>query len=620
MNASPRSIRKLHVLNKLKVRTRTYAGYSAVVANSLGVAGFGAFRFLNVTKQVHTMDVLSGVVSHVLEATANIEAVRRTKTRYRLDRNEGSLAELKDHVALAKGEPVSDPAGKVLIEAVRAALSAYVSAFSATSEAHLKSVDLYETQLVPQIIEMRKQLAIVTDSLEGSFASGGDATSDLLASTSLVQEIMAGFSPVVGATLALLIGRGIVRSLARMTDAMTKHATGDKSIDIPLRENTDELGDMARAVEVFKNHMIKTDPVAAEQPQEQAVKERRVVQLNELVRGFETKGPPRSKRFKWCSVAHRHHGRRRLAIHGFSETRKARCGWRAFARHHGDGPASHNRRFGYFSANPEVSAMVGVLSLGATELAATAQLMSSTATRTNKQASTVAAAAKEASVGVGTVSAAAEELTASISEISRQVTQSSNITGRAVPDAQRADVIVQALAEGAAKNGHVVGLITNIAGQTNLLALNATIAAARAGDARKGFAVVTSEVKGLANQTAKATQEIGAQIAQIQAATNEAVDAIRGITRTIEELSSIAISITAAVEEQGAATAEIARNVQQTAQSAHDVKKNFGDVSQTATETGAAASQVLSAAGELSRQAKQLTSEAGSFIADVRAA
>jgi methyl-accepting chemotaxis protein len=200
------------------------------------------------------------------------------------------------------------------------------------------------------------------------------------------------------------------------------------------------------------------------------------------------------------------------------------------------------------------------------------------------------------------------------------VTQSTKITGEAVADARRTDTIVRALAEGAEKIGHVVGMITDIAGQTNLLALNATIEAARAGDAGKGFAVVASEVKSLANQTAKATEEIGIQIAQIQSATKEAVDAIRGITGTIEEVSSISVSIAAAVEEQGAATAEIARNVQQTAQSAMDVTVNIGNVSQAATDTGAAADRVLSAAGDLSRQAEQLNTEVSTFIAEVRAA
>jgi methyl-accepting chemotaxis protein len=200
------------------------------------------------------------------------------------------------------------------------------------------------------------------------------------------------------------------------------------------------------------------------------------------------------------------------------------------------------------------------------------------------------------------------------------VARSAKITDRAVEDTQRTDVIVRALAEAAEKIGHVMGLISDIAGQTNLLALNATIEAARAGDAGKGFAVVASEVKSLATQTSKATEEIGVQIGQIQAATKEAVEAIHGITVTIEEVSTIAANIAASVEEQGAATAEIARNVQQTAKATQDVTVNISGVSRASTEAGAAAGQVLSAAGDLSKQAEVLSAEVISFLSDVRAA
>jgi methyl-accepting chemotaxis protein len=284
--------------------------------------------------------------------------------------------------------------------------------------------------------------------------------------------------------------------------------------------------------------------------------------------------------------------------------------------------AGHDRKLQQLGSKFEASVgqLVRLMAAGSTQLKTTAQSMAATATKTNHQAATVAAAAEEASAGVATVAAAAEELTASIGEISRQVSQSAKITGQAVANAQRTNVIVEALAEGANKIGDVVALITNIAGQTNLLALNATIEAARAGDAGKGFAVVASEVKSLANQTAKATEEIAAQITQIQSATKEAVDAIRGITGPIEEVGLIAVTIAAAVEEQSAATAEIARNVQQTAQSAQEVTVNISSVNQAATATGTAAGQVSTAASDLSSQAEQLATDVSRFITDVQAA
>ena len=267
-----------------------------------------------------------------------------------------------------------------------------------------------------------------------------------------------------------------------------------------------------------------------------------------------------------------------------------------------------------------IGSMVAMLSGNAAGLQDTAQSMSATALQTNDMASLVAASAEEASRGVHTVAAAADELSASIHEINRQVSHSTRITEQAVASANHTDAIVRALADGAQRIGQVVDLITGIAAQTNLLALNATIEAARAGDAGKGFAVVASEVKNLALQTARATEEIGAQIAQTQAATVEAVTAIKEIGSTIGEVSFITIAISAAVEEQGAATAEIARNVQHTAAGTQAVTSNIVGVSGAANETGAAAGKVLKAANGLSKQASQLTDEVSRFVAGVRAA
>ncbi len=280
--------------------------------------------------------------------------------------------------------------------------------------------------------------------------------------------------------------------------------------------------------------------------------------------------------------------------------------------------AAMNQTAENFETN--VGTLIAALSSGAAALQVTAQSMSATATHTDQQATTVAAAAEEASTGVQTVAAAAEELTASIQEIGRQVTSSSRITDKAVVDARHTDTIVRALAEGAQKIGDVVKLINGIASQTNLLALNATIEAARAGDAGKGFAVVASEVKSLAAQTAKATEEIGAQIKQMQGATSEAVEAIKTIGATIDEVSAIASNIAAAVEEQGAATAEIARNVQQTATSTREVTSTISGVSQAANDTGLAAGEVLGAASHLSDQAAALTAEAKTFVTSIRVA
>ncbi len=363
------------------------------------------------------------------------------------------------------------------------------------------------------------------------------------------------FLAAVGTTMILV--RMIGHPIRRMTEAMRALAAGNLQVTVPARERHDEIGQMAEAVQVFKENMAEADRLRMEQEElkRQAAADQRAALLR-LADEFESK----------------------------------------------------------------VGLLVGTLSSAATELEATASSLTGTADRSNQQAAGVASAAEEASTGLQTVASAAEELNASIGEISRQVTQSSTMTMKAVADARRTDTIVHALAEGAEKIGAVVGLISDIAGQTNLLALNATIEAARAGDAGKGFAVVASEVKSLANQTGKATEEISVQIAQIQTATREAVEAIRGIAATIEEASAIATNIASAVEEQGAATSEIARNVQQTTQAAQEVAVSISGVSQAAGETGTAAGQVLVAASDVSKQAEQLSGAVQSFVAGVRAA
>ena len=443
-----------------------------------------------------------------------------------------------------------------LVVPLKAALEAYAANFDTYSQTTLKSVDIYDKEMGPQIVAMQQQLDTAELALKTDFAASSKQSRGIIHQGSLLQGILAGAALVVGTALAVLIGRGIVRPMTAMTEAMKRLAAGDRAVSVPAHGNSDEIGDMARAVEVFRQNAIKANASAIEQQAERAVKEQRAVHLAEMVRGFEA----------------------------------------------------------------QVSGLVGEFSSASAELEATARSMTTTAGQTNRQAATVTAAAEEASNSVQTVAAAAEELSSSITEISRQVAQAAKVTEKAVLDAQRTDHIVRALAEGAKKIGDVVGLITRIASQTNLLALNATIEAARAGDAGKGFAVVASEVKSLAQQTARATEEIANQVAQIQGATREAVDAIESITMTIGEVSVIAITIAAAVEQQGAATAEIASNVQQTASSTQKVTSHISGVSLAANGTGAAAEQVLGAAGKLSLQAERLTGEVNSFVAGVRAA
>ncbi|MCK2053526.1 methyl-accepting chemotaxis protein [Methylobacterium sp. 37f] len=267
-----------------------------------------------------------------------------------------------------------------------------------------------------------------------------------------------------------------------------------------------------------------------------------------------------------------------------------------------------------------VGGIIGMVSASSTELQTTAQTMTATASATASQSTTVAAAAEEASVNVSTVAAAAEELGNSVQEIGRQVANSSQMAQSAVTEADTTSVLVQELSTAVSRIGDVVSLISTIAGQTNLLALNATIEAARAGEAGRGFAVVAAEVKELANQTARATEEIGSQIGHIQGATGQAVSAIGSITTRIRDINTVATAIAAAVEQQSAATQEIVRNVAQASVGTTEVTSTITSVAQAADETGAAASQVLGAAGELSRQSEHLNAEVQRFLGTVRAA
>jgi methyl-accepting chemotaxis protein len=267
-----------------------------------------------------------------------------------------------------------------------------------------------------------------------------------------------------------------------------------------------------------------------------------------------------------------------------------------------------------------IGKLVGSLVTASNELETSATALSSNAEQAQELTTMVAGASEEASTNVQSVASATEELSSSINEISRQVQESARTASEAVDQARQTNDRVEELSNAAARIGNVVELISTIAGQTNLLALNATIEAARAGEAGRGFAVVASEVKTLAAQTAKATEEIGLQINSIQSATRDSVQAIAQISGTIERLSEISSAIAAAVEEQGAATQEISRNVQQAAQGTQQVSRHIVDVQRGATETGLASDQVHSAAQSLAGDGDRLKAQVDKFLNAVRVA
>ncbi|HYH23288.1 MAG TPA: globin-coupled sensor protein [Azospirillum sp.] len=265
-----------------------------------------------------------------------------------------------------------------------------------------------------------------------------------------------------------------------------------------------------------------------------------------------------------------------------------------------------------------IKAIVGSTVAASNDMQGHAQRMSQIAAATSRQSMEVGSAAEQASANVQTVASASEELTSSIAEISRHVTQSSQIARAAVDEAERTNGTVSGLVDAAQKIGDVVQLINNIASQTNLLALNATIEAARAGEAGKGFAVVASEVKNLANQTAKATEDISNQISGMQDAARMSAEAIKGVGGTITRINEIVTTVAAAVEEQAAATQEIARNVQEAASGTQSVTQTIGEVSKASSETGSLAEEVLGAARQLHQQADGLRQGVETFLQRIR--
>jgi methyl-accepting chemotaxis protein len=417
---------------------------------------------------------------------------------------------------------------------------------------------LIASSIRPQLAALRQDSLKLRADMDVSIKKDSDALSDTTDATIRNTILLLGGGLGIGIVLAIFVAQaGIARPIRRLTGCMQALATGKFDVEIPGSGRKDEVGIMAAAVDVFRLNGLEVERMRAEQKKtELRVAAERKADMMRLADAFQT----------------------------------------------------------------TVGGIVNTVSSAATQLEASARTLSSTADTTQRMSGTVAAASEQASANVQSVASATEELTSSVHEIARQVQESSDIARAAVKQAETTDGRINQLFDAAQRIGDVLKLITAVAEQTNLLALNATIEAARAGEAGRGFAVVAGEVKALAAQTAKATEEIGSQIVGMQAATRDSVTAIKEIGTTIGRISHIAGAIAAAVEEQGAATQEIARNVGEAAQGTVQVASNIAEVNRGAGETGAASTQVLASAQSLSSEGSRLRLEVDKFLDTVRAA
>ncbi|MFQ5534450.1 MAG: methyl-accepting chemotaxis protein [Sphingomonadales bacterium] len=432
-------------------------------------------------------------------------------------------------------------------------------------------------------------LLVRLESARHQFVSNSDAFGPIVKDVvNLVGTMVTIMFLLAAAFVIVLTGwfaRNITTSLHAMVSVMKKLADHDYDVEISETDRPDEIGDMARAVTVFKETGIK----AIELEQDRLENERRERLAQEKSR---------------------------------TEQEAAREKQLAVERAAAEQKAERQSRIDQLTRNfdREISAEIDGMADQMNELNTTAKAMTDIADATAGQTSAVASAAAEATDNVNSVAAANEELTASIETIAGQISESSRIASEAVVTAQSTDSTFRNLSESAQKIGEVLGLITDIASQTNLLALNATIEAARAGESGRGFAVVASEVKNLATQTAKATDEIGQQILEVQGTTRDAVAAIREISAIIEKINETIADVSAAMDQQQSVTRDISMNMQQAANGTTSVTETIAETEHVAADTGVAAQQVLETTLELSQQSERLRTEINSFLSSVKAA
>ena len=564
---------RVALLDKIRLSLADYkSGFDRVaeLADQRNELVYKKLGVIGVTIRKHLSDIRKGAFAahdyesasfagtaqeHLLLARLYVLKFIDDNTQESIDRTLSELSSMNSVITRLDAS-LENPQRRVLLSKINKDVPNYLQAVKDLNKTILERNSIRDKDLKSNANAMLEASEAIAESADRDQIKLQKSVNASLNSAEYLMIIVSAVALVAGLAAAFFIARGITKPVLSLTNAMARLANQDYSTIVPGGERGDELGQMARAVDIFKQNGIRAKELEAEQhEQEQRAEEEKRKLMMDMAEEFDA----------------------------------------------------------------QIGTVVNSVSAASSQLSASAKLMSDVAVETERQATEASAASEQTSGNVQTVATATEEMTSTISEISVQVGHASKASSDAVSKVSATNIQMSTLAETSSKIGEVVEMISKIAEQTNLLALNATIESARAGEAGKGFAVVASEVKALASQTAKATEEIALQINEIQSATNQASTSMQDVSQAIQQVNEISAAIAAAMEEQTAATGEISNSIHQAAQGTEVVNSSVLAVSKASEEAGAASGQVMSAASELGQQSAILKTEVDKFIAQVRA-